>query len=44
MRGSATVVSSASDIDWTSVTKKIARGDRFLRTGKNTFALRPEAR
>ena len=27
-----------------SLTKKIARGDRFLRTGKNTFALRPEAR
>lgn len=27
-----------------SLTKKIARGDRFLRTGKNTFALRPEVR
>ena len=27
-----------------SLTKKIARGDRFLRTGKNTFALRPEGR
>ena len=27
-----------------SLTKKVARGDRFLRTGKNTFALRPEAR
>jgi hypothetical protein len=27
-----------------SLTKKIARGDRFLRTGKNTFGLRPEAR
>ena len=27
-----------------SLTKKIARGDRFLRTDKNTFALRPEAR
>jgi hypothetical protein len=26
-----------------SLTKKMARGDRFLRTGKNTFALRPEA-
>jgi hypothetical protein len=26
-----------------SLTKKVARGDRFLRTGKNTFALRPEA-
>ena len=25
-----------------SLTKKVARGDRFLRTGKNTFALRPE--
>ena len=27
-----------------SLTKKVARGDRFLRTGKNIFALRPEAR
>ena len=27
-----------------SLSKKIARGDRFLRTGKNTFGLRPEAR
>jgi len=27
-----------------SLTKKVARADRFLRTGKNTFALRPEAR
>ena len=27
-----------------SLTKKVARGDRFLRTGKNTFASRPEAR
>ena len=27
-----------------SLTKKIARQDRFLRTGKNTFSLRPEAR
>ena len=27
-----------------SLSKKVARGDRFLRTGKNTFALRPEAR
>ncbi len=26
-----------------SLTKKVARGDRFLRTAKNTFALRPEA-
>jgi DNA-directed RNA polymerase delta subunit len=25
-----------------SLTKKVARGDRFLRTDKNTFALRPE--
>jgi hypothetical protein len=25
-----------------SLTKKVARGDRFLRTGRNTFALRPE--
>ena len=25
-----------------SLSKKIARGDRFLRTGKNTFGLRPE--
>jgi len=28
----------------TSLSKKVARGDRFLRTGKNTFGLRPEAR
>ncbi len=27
-----------------SLTKKIARGDRFLRTAPNTFGLRPEAR
>ena len=27
-----------------SLTKKIARGDRFLRTDKNTFGLRPEAK
>ena len=27
-----------------SLTKKVARGDRFLRTGRNTFALRPEVR
>ena len=27
-----------------SLTKKVARGDRFLRTDKNTFALRAEAR
>jgi hypothetical protein len=27
-----------------SLTKKVARGDRFLRSDKNTFALRPEAR
>ena len=27
-----------------SLTKKVARSDRFLRTGKNTFGLRPEAR
>jgi hypothetical protein len=26
-----------------SLTKKVARGDRFRRTAKNTFALRPEA-
>ena len=26
-----------------SLTKKVAHGDRFLRTDKNTFALRPEA-
>jgi hypothetical protein len=25
-----------------SVTKKVARGDRFLRTAPNTFGLRPE--
>ena len=27
-----------------SLSKKVACGDRFLRTGKNTFGLRPEAR
>jgi hypothetical protein len=27
-----------------SLTKKVARRDRFLRTGKNTFSLRPETR
>ena len=27
-----------------SLTKKIARGDRFLRTEPNTFGLRPESR
>jgi hypothetical protein len=27
-----------------SLTKKVARGDRFLRTDKNTFGLRPDAR
>lgn len=27
-----------------SLTKKVARQDRFCRTGKNTFGLRPEAR
>jgi hypothetical protein len=27
-----------------SLTKKIARGDRFMRTEPNTFGLRPEAR
>lgn len=27
-----------------SLTKKVARGDRFLRPEKNTFWLRPEAR
>ena len=27
-----------------SLTKKVARGDRFLRPEKNTFYLRPEAR
>lgn len=26
-----------------SLTKKVARGDRFTRTAKNTFGLRPEA-
>jgi hypothetical protein len=26
-----------------SLTKKVARQDRFVRTAKNTFALRPEA-
>lgn len=26
-----------------SLSKKVARQDRFLRTGKNTFSLRPEA-
>ena len=27
-----------------SLTKKVGRGDRFLRTEPNTFSLRPEAR
>jgi len=27
-----------------SLTKKVSRQDRFLRTDKNTFALRPQAR
>lgn len=27
-----------------SLSKKVVRGDRFLRPAKNTFALRPEAR
>lgn len=27
-----------------SLTKKVNRGDRFVRTGKNTFGLRPEVR
>jgi len=27
-----------------SLTKKVAHGDRFLRPAKNTFGLRPEAR
>ena len=27
-----------------SLTKKVGRGDRFVRTAKNTFGLRPEAR
>ena len=27
-----------------SLTKKVAKGDRFVRTDKNTFGLRPEAR
>jgi hypothetical protein len=27
-----------------SLAKKVNRGDRFVRTGKNTFGLRPEAR
>jgi hypothetical protein len=27
-----------------SLTKKVARGDRFLRSERNTFGLRPEAR
>jgi hypothetical protein len=27
-----------------SLTKKVARGDRFLRPEKNTFSLKPEAR
>lgn len=27
-----------------SLTKKVARGDRFLRPDKNTFSLKPEAR
>lgn len=27
-----------------SLSKKVARGDRFVRTAKNTFGVRPEAR
>ena len=27
-----------------SLSKKVARGDRFLRTAKNTFSVRPEPR
>jgi len=27
-----------------SLTKKVARGDRFVRTGKNTFGVLPESR
>ncbi len=27
-----------------SLTKKVARGDRFIRTEKNTFGLRPESK
>jgi len=27
-----------------SLSKKVARGDRFLRPEKNTFALKPEAK
>lgn len=27
-----------------SLSKKVGRGDRFVRTAKNTFGLRPEAR
>jgi hypothetical protein len=27
-----------------SLTKKVARGDRFLRPEKNTFSVKPEAR
>ncbi len=27
-----------------SLSKKLARGDRFVRTAKNTFGLRPEDR
>jgi DNA-directed RNA polymerase delta subunit len=27
-----------------SLAKKVARGDRFVRTEKNTFGLRPDAR
>jgi hypothetical protein len=27
-----------------SLTKKVARGDRFVRTAKNTFGLLPESR
>jgi hypothetical protein len=27
-----------------SLTKKVARGDRFVRSGKNTFGLLPESR
>lgn len=40
--GSAFRVSVDRESLVSSLSKKVARGDRFIRTGKNTFGLRPE--
>jgi len=42
IHSTSTAVGSREPVS--SLTKKVARGDRFLRTGKNTFGLRPEVR